>query len=71
MSRRRRAHDERLVEVVITEAGMALLHDTIPIRASIREATGLTAGEVVDLIDRLNALSSRLRAQAAAAGLQE
>jgi MarR family transcriptional regulator, organic hydroperoxide resistance regulator len=62
--RQRRAEDERHVQVRVTEAGQALLHDTVPVRADLRSAAGMAADEIGALIGRLTTLTSRLRTNA-------
>lgn len=66
LTRRRRADDERLVQLTVTPAGMALLEKTDAMRAGMPEAMGLTPPEIVELRDRLTNLTDQLRAAAAA-----
>jgi DNA-binding MarR family transcriptional regulator len=68
LTRRRRTDDERLVQLTITEAGTKLLHQTVPVRADMRIAVGMSADEINQLIDELNSLTGRLRAAVAAVG---
>lgn len=68
LTRRRRTDDERLVQLTVTEAGLKLLHHTVPVRADMREAVGMEPGEITELINELNVLTGRLRAAVQAAG---
>jgi DNA-binding MarR family transcriptional regulator len=62
LTRRRRTDDERLVQLTITDTGMKLLHQTVPVRADMRGAVAMPRAEVLELIDQLTRLTSRLRA---------
>lgn len=65
VTRRRRADDERVVEVEPTEAGTALLPQAERVQAEVAEATGLDGAELADLRERLCVLARRLRAHGA------
>jgi DNA-binding MarR family transcriptional regulator len=71
LTRRRRTDDERLVQLTITEAGLNLLHKTVPVRADMRSAVGMTPDEIGELLDQLTNLTARLRAAVAATGETE
>jgi DNA-binding MarR family transcriptional regulator len=68
LTRRRRTDDERLVQLTITDTGMKLLHETVPVRAGMRTAVDMSAPEIRALLDQLNSLTVRLRAAVAPAG---
>jgi MarR family transcriptional regulator, organic hydroperoxide resistance regulator len=57
LTRRRRAEDERTVQLTLTERGRAA-----PIQTRVQEATGLSAGELAALRDDLHGIAARLRA---------
>ena len=59
--RRRRAEDEREVEVALTEAGRALQDRAKDVPRAIECATGLSAEEIGDLRQRLAVVRSSLR----------
>ena len=60
--RRRRAEDERSVEITTTEAGEALYARAAAVQADVERATGLSAPELAAMRDDLTALAERLRA---------
>jgi DNA-binding MarR family transcriptional regulator len=62
LTRRRRTDDERLVQLTVTGSGLELLHETIPVRADMRCAVGMTPDEIGELLEQLNNLTTRLRA---------
>jgi DNA-binding MarR family transcriptional regulator len=68
LTRRRRTDDERLVQLTVTEAGLRLLHHTVPVRADMRAAVGMEADQITELITELNSLTGRLRAAVQVAG---
>ena len=68
LTRRRRTDDERLVQLTVTDTGLKLLDQTVPVRADMRGAVGMEAGEITDLINELNSLTGRLRAAVQAVG---
>lgn len=65
LTRRRRTDDERLVQLTITDTGMTLLHETVPVRADMRSAVALPADEIRAMIEQLSSLTGRLRAAVA------
>lgn len=70
VSRRRREADERSVLVSLTATGRAL-RDRVPeIQRRAAEATGMTDDEIAELRATLHALTARLRAAAAQAGME-
>jgi len=60
--RRRRAEDERTVQLTLTERGRALRDEAAAVRARVQETTGLTRAELTTLRDDLQTLAARLRA---------
>jgi DNA-binding MarR family transcriptional regulator len=60
--RRRRAEDERTVQLTLTERGRLLRSEAAAIQARVQDATGLRPGELAALRDDLHALAARLRA---------
>lgn len=62
VARRRRAEDERTVQLTITEAGRALKARAVEVAAQVEESTGLPDAEMAALRDGLRALAARLRA---------
>ena len=60
--RRRRAEDERTVQVTLTERGRGLRAKAAAVQARVQEATGLSPAELVALRADLHALADRLRA---------
>jgi DNA-binding MarR family transcriptional regulator len=60
--RRRRAEDERTVQLTLTERGRVLRDEAAAIAARVQEATGLRPAELATLRDDLQMLASRLRA---------
>ena len=65
LTRRRRTDDERLVQLTITDTGLKLLHETVPVRADMRTAVDMPAEEIRALLEQLNSLTGRLRAAVA------
>ncbi|OLT13425.1 TrmB family transcriptional regulator [Pseudonocardia sp. CNS-139] len=66
VTRSRMAGDERSVLVALTPAGRALEARTAETQLAVREATGLSRGEMVELREALHRLSDRLRSAAPA-----
>ena len=62
LTRRRRAEDERTVQLTLTERGRELEQRASSIQARVQDATGLPAGELTALRDDLQAIAARLRA---------
>jgi DNA-binding MarR family transcriptional regulator len=62
LTRRRRAEDERTVQLTLTEQGRALEEKSAAIQRSVQDATGLRPAELSGLRDDLHALAARLRA---------
>ena len=60
--RRRRAEDERTVQLTLTERGRELRGEAAAIQARVQEATGLARCRAGRLRDDLHALAARLRA---------
>jgi MarR family transcriptional regulator, organic hydroperoxide resistance regulator len=60
--RRRRAEDERTVQLTLTERGRELRGKAAAIQARVRDATALAPAELAALRDELHALAARLRA---------
>ena len=60
--RRRRAEDERTVEISCTPEGEALRDETLAVQAQVRLDTGLDEEEIADLRGELQRLADRLRA---------
>jgi DNA-binding MarR family transcriptional regulator len=60
--RRRRAEDERTVQLTLTERGRALRAEAAAIQARVQEAIGLRPAELAAMRDDLQALAARLRA---------
>jgi DNA-binding MarR family transcriptional regulator len=70
VSRRRQEADERSVLVSLTPAGRAL-RDRVPeIQRRVGEATGMSNAEIAELRATLHALTARLRAATAQAGME-
>jgi DNA-binding MarR family transcriptional regulator len=70
VSRRRQEADERSVLVSLTPAGRAL-RDRVPeIQRRVGEATGMSYDEIAELRATLHALTARLRAATAQAGME-
>ena len=67
VDRRRRAEDERTVQISLTAAGRALRDRVAGVQAGIETATGLDRAELATLRDDLRALADRLRAARSAA----
>ncbi|HEY9413825.1 MAG TPA: MarR family transcriptional regulator, partial [Pseudonocardia sp.] len=44
LTRRRRTDDERLVQLTVTDTGLKLLYETVPVRAGMRKAVGMPDG---------------------------
>lgn len=63
LDRRRRADDERIVQLSLTEAGLGLRQDIAGIRADMRRASGLAVEEITELVSRVNTLTARLRVE--------
>jgi DNA-binding MarR family transcriptional regulator len=64
LTRRRRTDDERLVQLTVTDTGLKLLYETVPVRAGMRKAVGMPDGEIRELLEQLTSLTGRLRAAA-------
>jgi DNA-binding MarR family transcriptional regulator len=64
--RRRRAEDERTVQVELTEAGRALRGRVADVQSRVVEATGLRCDEIAGMREELHALADRLRAASGA-----
>ena len=64
VTRTRQQDDERAVLVSLTPAGRALEARTAETQLQVREATGLSGGELVELREVLHRLSHRLRSGA-------
>jgi MarR family transcriptional regulator, organic hydroperoxide resistance regulator len=64
LSRERAAEDERRVMVRLTPAGVALRDQACPLPPQVFNASGCTLAEMQDLTHSLQALRSRLLAQA-------
>ncbi len=62
LTRRRRAEDERTVQLTLTERGREMEQQAAAIQARVQEATGLRPGELAALRDDLHAIAARLRA---------
>lgn len=62
LTRRRRAEDERTVQLTLTDRGRALEHEAAAIQARVQETTGLRAAELDALRDDLHALAAKMRA---------
>ncbi len=60
--RRRRAEDERTVQLTLTGQGRELRGKAAAIQARVREATGLRPAELAALRDDLRTMADRLRA---------
>lgn len=60
--RRRDLADERIVRVGLTPAGLKLAKEARRVPEAIRQATGLAAGELEDLNQRIRALREKLTA---------
>jgi MarR family transcriptional regulator, organic hydroperoxide resistance regulator len=60
--RRRRAEDERTVQLTLTERGRELRAEAAAIQARVQGAIGLRSAERAALRDDLHALAARLRA---------
>ena len=60
--RRRRAEDERTVQLTLTDRGRELRAEAAEIQARVQEVTGLRPDELAALRDDLHALAARLRA---------
>ena len=60
--RRRRAEDERTVQLTLTERGRALRAEAAAIQARVQEAIGLRPAELAAMRDHLQVLAARLRA---------
>jgi MarR family transcriptional regulator, organic hydroperoxide resistance regulator len=60
--KRRRAEDERTVQLTLTGRGLELRDEAAAIQARVQEATGLRAAEIAALRADLQALAARLRA---------
>ena len=60
--RRRRAEDERTVQLTLTERGRVVRSEAAAIQNRVQEATGLRPDELSALRDDLHALAARLRA---------
>ena len=60
--RRRRAEDERTVQVELTGAGRALRERVTDVQSRVAEATGLRCDEIAGMRAELHALADRLRA---------
>jgi MarR family transcriptional regulator, organic hydroperoxide resistance regulator len=65
LTRHRRAADERTVEVRCTRQGHALRDGAVDVQRRVERATGLSRDELVRMRDDLNALSARMRDDAA------
>jgi DNA-binding MarR family transcriptional regulator len=62
VTRRRRAEDERTVQLTLTQQGRQLEERAAAIQARVQEATGMRPAELAELRDDLHALAARLRA---------
>jgi MarR family transcriptional regulator, organic hydroperoxide resistance regulator len=62
VTRRRSEHDERVVEISLTEAGWDMQRRAEHLPVSMLCQTGLELGELVALREQLRALTARLRA---------
>lgn len=62
LERRRRADDERMMQVTLSDAGRALRDRAARAQARVQHATGLTDAALAALRDELTALAERLRA---------
>jgi DNA-binding MarR family transcriptional regulator len=62
VSRSRRADDERVLQVAITDTGRALRERAACAQQTVEAMTGLDHGSLARLRDELNELASRLRA---------
>ena len=60
--KRRRAEDERTVQLTLTGRGRELREEAAAIQARVQEATGLGAADLATLRADLQALAARLRA---------
>ena len=60
--RRRRAEDERTVQLTLTDRGRELRAEAAEIQARVQDVTGLRPGDLAALRDDLHALAARLRA---------
>jgi len=60
--RRRRAEDERTVQLTVTERGQELRERAAAVHARVQKATGLRPAELAALREDLFALAARLRA---------
>jgi MarR family transcriptional regulator, organic hydroperoxide resistance regulator len=63
LTRRRRAEDERTVQLALTQRGRELEERAAAIQSRVQEATGLRPGELAALRDELHGLAARLRAE--------
>ena len=61
VTRRRGAHDERLLDVTITDAGRRLRDGASAAQRSVEQLTGLDPAELAALRDQLNELTARTR----------
>jgi DNA-binding MarR family transcriptional regulator len=62
VTRRRRAEDERTVQLTLTQQGRQLEERAAAIQARVQESTGMRPAELAELRDDLHALAARLRA---------
>lgn len=65
LTRRRRAEDERTVQVTVTQAGLALRERASAAQQQVVAATGLDREALAEMRDALQALTGRLRTAAA------
>src|SRR5437773_560194 len=61
LTRRRRAEDERTVQLTLTDRGRELREHAAAIQARVQEATGLRPAELAAMRDDLHVLAARLR----------
>jgi len=62
LTRRRRADDERLVQLTVTQRGLDLMYHAAAARAGVERTMGLSPTAIAELRDQLHELTSRLRA---------
>jgi MarR family transcriptional regulator, organic hydroperoxide resistance regulator len=60
--RRRRAEDERTVQLTVTERGQALREQAAAIQSRVQAATAMKPAELAAMRENLHALAARLRA---------
>jgi DNA-binding MarR family transcriptional regulator len=70
LSRTRRPHDERVLDITLTESGRALREQALAVPAQIMERTGMGPNDLVALRDALHLFAgSRPRTEAPASDL--